>query len=143
MLLILLSGCLFGFSFIGSGIKEAQRLFLCGEANHNEAHDLLPKMDVDEIVIDVPGFELVVSAADFVEADIRGQSKQLRGYILNMPVIKKGKTVIVKRIVVTGRMLNGKIYLNPAVLAHEIEHLINRTDPRFVNPDSKYKAVGY
>lgn len=139
MLLILLSGCLFGFSFIGDGIQESRRLFLCGENNHNEAHDLLPKMDIDGVEVNVPGFRLVVTAEDAIKANIKGQQQMLRGLISELLVIKNGKTVGIKQITITGRMLNGKIYLNPAVLAHEIEHLINRTDSRFVNPDTKYK----
>ena len=36
-------------------------------------------------------------------------------------------------------MLNGKIYLNPDVLAHEIEHILNRENGVFIDPELKYK----
>ena len=68
--------------------------------------------------IKVPSFEIIVTP-----------EMQHRGYWIESS----------RRLVIEGRVLDGKIYLDPLVLAHEIEHMLHHLNPKFVHPHRKYK----
>ena len=120
-------------------LKHSESLFFQGDTNHCESFDLLPKMKVDKMLIKIPAFEILIVNSERVEATFEGKKRSLRGYISQVMVLRNGKAIFVKRIVLTGKELGGKIYLNPAVLVEEIEHLIRYQDERLVNPDEKYR----
>jgi len=123
ILLVLLSGCV----HMEKWERDHEWYFYYGEMYHDSAHRLLPKMDVDEIKIRIPAFTLIVVPDDFWVFH-KGKSKMVRGACWSD----------IREIKVVGRRLNGKYALNPNILGHELEHLINHTDGRFINPDEKY-----
>lgn len=52
----------------------------------------------------------------------------IQGYF----IARKNKTA---EIHILGALINDKIYINEAILGHEILHIINATNSRFINPD--------
>ena len=113
-------------------LSYSERMFFHGYASHLAAFNALPTLD-SEVRIRLPEFDLIVLPNDF-----KCGEKITSGCLTKTLELQNGTAVMVYQIRLTGREVADKIYLNPDTLAHEVEHLLHRENPNFVDPHEKY-----
>ena len=126
IIILLLTGC-------ANTLYDSERLFFDAYSSHLAAFNILPEI-TKEYKIRVPEFELIVTPDE-----IKCKGKIVTGCLSKIVELKDGKVVWIYRIRLMGRMVAGKVYLNPDVLAHEIEHVLQYENAVFVDPHLKYK----